>query len=229
MSSNSARRRLGRAAFGAFILAAALGMSSGPAFAHNYPVGYSPDEGAVVTEQPGVFTVTTNEDLLDLDGAGASSAMQVRGPAGSVEPLYYGDGCVMIFGPTVETEAQLGEPGEYTVIWQAVSTDGHPVSGEYTFTWQPVEGQALATGAKTAPNCGGSAPAGPVTTDAAVPGENAAGGAAIMDVAWIAGALGAVVLAVIVTLLLARRNHPAGSADPESPESPESPEKFPSP
>jgi methionine-rich copper-binding protein CopC len=212
MRSNTFRRWPVRALCAAAIAAAALGWSADPASAHNSPVGYSPAEGAVVTQQPGVFSVTTNEALLDLDGEGAGNAMLITGPTGAAAPLYYGDGCVTLFGPGIETKAQLGEPGEYTVIWQVVSVDGHPVSGKYTFTWQPAAGQTLAKGSAAAPTCGQAAGATPVATDAAASGDT---GAALSDVAWIAAALGAVLLFGGGTLLVVRRRRPpAGPTDP---------------
>ncbi|WP_051973338.1 copper resistance CopC family protein [Cryobacterium sp. MLB-32] len=190
---------------GGGIVVAALGLFAAPASAHNYPVGYSPEENSVVTEQPGVFSVTTNDLLLDLDGSGAASAMEITGPTTAGAPLYYGDGCATVSGATVETTAQLGEAGEYTVVWQTVSTDGHAVSGEFSFTWQPAAGQVLAEGSSTRPDCGGEgnraadAPA----TDSGAADSSAA--PAMSDVVWIGGALGAVLLAVGATVYVVRR------------------------
>ncbi len=209
MRRNTAPRWSGRTVFGAVIVAVVLGLSATPASAHTDPVSYSPAEGAVVTEQPGLFTITTNDELLDLGGAGASTAIQVSGPSGATPTLYYGDGCVTIDGATAETEAQLGQPGDYTVSWQVVSTDGHPVSGEYIFTWEPADGQQLATGSATVPNCGRAATTGQPATDAAGSEPGAPTGAALADVAWIVGALGAVLLAAVGTLLIViRRKQP---------------------
>jgi len=189
----------------AAVVAAALGFSAAPASAHNYPVGYAPAENSVVTEQPGNFTLTTNDTLLNLDGTGTGNAMRISGPTSA--SLYYGDGCVTLFGTKLETTAQLGQPGEYTVTWQVVSTDGHPVSGSYTFTWQPAAGQVLATGLAAVPACGAptptDAPATPLAT-LATPGA-AQSAVAPTDLLWIAGAALAVILAVAVTLLLTRR------------------------
>ncbi|MET0726455.1 MAG: copper resistance CopC family protein, partial [Leifsonia sp.] len=126
-----ALRCLALAGAGATIVVASA-LAAAPASAHNYPVGSTPAEGATVTVQPDVISLTTNDNLLDF---GSSSAIQVSGPSDA--PLYYGDGCATVTDATVETTAQLGAPGEYTVQWQVVSTDGHPVSGSFTFDWQP--------------------------------------------------------------------------------------------
>ncbi|MDJ0378989.1 copper resistance CopC family protein [Cryobacterium sp. PH31-L1] len=197
-----AARRAARAVFAAVVVAGALGWGAAPASAHNYVVGSSPKADSVVTEQPGVISVTTNDLLLDLGGTGSGSAMLVTGPTSA--PLFYGDGCATVSGATVETSVQLGAAGQYTVIWQTVSTDGHSISDEFTFDWQPAAGQTLADGLAAAPSCGTEASA--AVTDAATPppGDTAAD-SSLSTVAWIGGTLVAVLLAVAVTLFLLRR------------------------
>jgi hypothetical protein len=172
-------------------------------------VGTYPEADAVVTEQPKEFSVTTNDLLLDLGGTGAASRMVVTGP--SSEPLFYGDGCGTVSGATVETSAQLGAAGEYSVIWQTVSTDGHSISDEFTFDWRPAADQVLADGAETAPSCGAEADAPATDTDAAPPAGSGdadafAGDRLLSNLAWIGGTLGAMLLAVRVTVLVVRRN-----------------------
>jgi methionine-rich copper-binding protein CopC len=217
MRRHSLRCWSGRAALGAVVVFGALAWSAVPASAHNYLVGSSPEANAVVTEQPGIFTVTTNDDLLDLGGGGSGMAMQISGPAGTAAPLYYGDGCVTVAGPTAQTQAQLGQPGEYTVVWQVVSTDGHPVSGDFTFTWQPAPGQQLAEGAAAPPTCGETAAsdqASPQSTTDAGGSAPDSTGAALSDVLWIGGGVLAVLLAVVVTLLAVARRRPVPPAGP---------------
>ncbi|WP_277870372.1 copper resistance CopC family protein [Cryobacterium sp. TMT2-17-1] len=179
-----------------------------------------PGSGAVVTEQPSLFTVTTNDALLDL-GGGAGSGMLISGPARVATPLYYGDGCISLLGPTVETKAQLGQPGEYTVTWQVVSTDGHPVSGDFTFTWQPAADQALAEGSPAKPVCAETADA---AADAAFPDSTDTSTVALAEAplvaVWIAAALGAVLLAVAGTLLAIRRSARRPPNQPEQPDQP---------
>ena len=198
-------RLLGRSVLaGLVLLVASLGWSAAPAFAHNYVVGTTPAAGSVVTEQPGVVSVTTNDNLLDLSGEGTGSAIQVSGPADA--PRYYGDGCATVSGPTLATEVELGAAGEYTVVWQTVSTDGHSISDTFTFTWQPDATQVLAEGSAAAPECATGGSADPADTDAAdtdaaEPGSGVRG----TDLLWIGGALVAVLAAIGVTLLVLRR------------------------
>ena len=197
--------RLGRfvaVGAGAALVVGAL-LAAGPASAHNYPVSSSPAEGATVTEQPGTISLTTNDNLL---GFGNGSAMEVSGP--SDDPRYYGDGCSQLLGPTIELDAQLGKPGTYTVTWQVVSTDGHPVSGSYTFEWQPSAGQTLADGSAKPPTCATAAPGAPTEAPAATTKTVASNDAALGDILWIGVALAAIIVAAGVTLLVLRRRTP---------------------
>ena len=208
LTNHNSAAATARTLFAAAVIALALGWGAAPASAHNDEIGSSPEAGSVVTEQPGVFSVTTNDLLLDLGGTGAGSAMVITGPADA--PLFYGDGCGTVEGATVESSAQLGAAGQYTVIWQTVSTDGHAISDEFTFDWQPAAGQVLADGAATAPTCGTKADAATTDTAASPPADSrdadaSAGDSTLETVAWIGGALGAVLLAVGATLLLLRR------------------------
>ncbi|WP_158270262.1 copper resistance protein CopC [Mycetocola zhujimingii] len=237
------RRLLGIGTLTGLLAVAALGLTAAPAQAHNSLVSSVPAADSVVTEQPGVFSVTTNDAILE--AGGSSNAIQVRGPG--AEPLYYGDGCMTVSGASLTTPVQLGEAGEYTVVWQVVSADGHPISGEYTFTWQPGDGQELAAGLATAPVCGetqapvesGSPSPEPrfttQATDTASPSgpiESEDTTAAPNDLLWIGGALAVLVIAAVVVVVVVRRKKgppagpgadetgPAGPADAASPRDP---------
>lgn len=211
------KRWLGRLAAAAVLAAAALGAVAAPASAHNYEIGSTPEAGATITTQPDVISVTTNDNLLSLDGINSGMGIQVSGPAGAEHPLYYGDGCVTVFGPTIETEAALGQPGQYTVAWQVVSADGHSVSDSFTFTWKPDADQKLAEGSQQAPTCGGGEKAGATATAAPGAPTTDAGdpAAALADVVWIGAAVLVVLVAVVITLVLVRRKS-AGAAPPPS-------------
>jgi methionine-rich copper-binding protein CopC len=213
MTDIRARRRpatvVRRSVLGGILLAAAtLGFVAAPAFAHNYVVSTTPEAGSVVTEQPGAVVVTTNDNLLDLSGEGESSAMQVSGPADA--PRFYGDGCATVSGPSLAAEVQLGQPGEYTVVWQTVSTDGHSISDTFTFTWQPDANQVLDEGVATAPTCDSAGTGGDQAADtdaAATDDETESAGSAVAasDLLWIGGAVVAILAAIGVTLLLLRK------------------------
>lgn len=190
---------------GTLIAAAAVLGIAGPAQAHNYVVSTIPESGAVLTELPEQFSVTTNDDLLKLGGEGNGFALQIRGADG----LYYGDGCVSVDGPTLSTKAALGESGGYTITWQLVSTDGHTASGEIPFTWQPAAVGDVSSGSKTPPSCDGAQSVNtPVASAQPTPPADAAEPAT--GALWIGGGIVLAGLAVLISLLvLSGRRSPA--------------------
>lgn len=185
---------------GLLAVAAVLALAT-PAQAHNYYVSSTPGENEVLTTLPEEFTVTTNDNLLDLGGSSGGFVMEIEGPDG----LYYGDGCVTVHGSSVSVAAAVGPAGDYTLDWQVVSADGHTVSGQVPFSWQPGADDSSASsgssvGASTAPHCG---------TAIVPPGEDSstpdAAGDSLSDVLWIGGAVVAVAVAAIATFLLLGR------------------------
>lgn len=176
------------------VVAAALAcvlVTSSPASAHSVLVSSTPRAGETLSELPAEFSVTMNETLLG--GAGdAAFALRVRGADG----LYYGDGCLTLVDATLSTPAAIGPAGDYTLEWQVVSADGHPVSGDVPFRWT---GAAGGPGSSAPPSCGGaSAPASDASADREVAFP-------LGDALWIGGAVVAVVAAVTVALLATRR------------------------
>jgi methionine-rich copper-binding protein CopC len=199
---------LAGAVLGAAILA---GAPAAPAFAHNYPVEWSPDEDSTVDVQPDVVSLTTNDALLDFED---TASMDVIGP----DDLHYATDCAAVSGATVAVAAALGTPGDYTVEWSAVSADGHPISGAWVFTWAPSDGVELATGAAD-PVCASTASG---STDAASdpapeseasdPSPDASAADATADLLWVVGAVAVAGIAGVVAWLLVRRR---GSNRPE--------------
>lgn len=182
-----------RAAAAVTLAVLAVLITAGPASAHNYLVESTPAEGEVLTVLPEQFSVTTNEALLDLGGSGSGFGLEVRDSAG----LYYGDGCVTVDGATMSAMAALGEPGEYTLVYQLVSADGHTVSDSFTFEWAP-EGDVEASEGSSSPgDCNGLYTRGDGAQEPA-----AAASFDLGTVLWIGGALAAVAIAVLVTLLV---------------------------
>jgi len=126
----------------------------------------------------------------------------------SLRPEMCGDGCVRIVGPSMFTTAALGAAGDYTASWQAVSADGHTISGSYGFTWAPPAGFAPSAGSAERPGCGaepdGSASPGDGTGGSGA-GDEAPALAIPADAWWAVGAVGAIAVALVVTLLATRR------------------------
>ncbi|MDQ1168716.1 hypothetical protein QE392_000520 [Microbacterium proteolyticum] len=80
----------------------------------------------------------------NLLGADGGNIVIVVGPDGR----HYESGCAELAGPTLTLPVALGAPGDYSVEWRAVSSDGHPVSGVIPFT---STGESVSAGAETSP------------------------------------------------------------------------------
>ncbi|CAM5438254.1 Copper resistance protein CopC/CopD OS=Streptomyces tendae OX=1932 GN=GUR47_21385 PE=4 SV=1 [Streptomyces tendae] len=100
---------------------------AGPASAHAALTGSDPREGAVVDRAPAQVSLTFSESVsMDDD------SLRVLDPKGKRvddgEPSGTG-------GTTYSVKLHAGLPdGTYTVTYQVVSADSHPVSGAYTFS-----------------------------------------------------------------------------------------------
>jgi methionine-rich copper-binding protein CopC len=183
-------------ALGALVVVVSVLGFAAPAQAHNYLVSSTPAEGSTLTELPAEFSVTTNGPLLSLGGSVAGFAIEVKDAQG----LYYGDGCVTVEGAGMSEAAALGPAGDYRMLWQLVSADGHTVSGEVNFSWAPAAGVTALEGTATPATCGNGTEA----PEASGPQE-ARGNADLGDVLWIGGAIGAVLVAALVTFLVVTR------------------------
>ncbi|WP_173923421.1 copper resistance CopC family protein [Agromyces sp. Marseille-P2726] len=189
------RRALGAA----LALVASVGLATmvaSPASAHNTVVATSPTEKSVVSEQPGSVSLTTSDELIDIGG---STVMRVVGPDGR----HFETACATVDGVTAEVSAELGQAGRYTVEWQVVSADGHPISGEFAFHWAPAEGEALAAGSDH-PACGDATEESP-RGEAESSGSASAASVALGDVLWIGGGVLVVIAAALGTWLVVRR------------------------
>jgi copper resistance protein C len=183
-------------------LAAALALAiiavltvAAPASAHNYLVSSTPSAGETLTVLPEHFSVTTNEPLLDLGGDGSGFGIEIIDENG----LYYGDGCVTVEGPSLYAVPAIGEAGTYRFVYQVVSADGHSVSDEFTFEWAPEGEFAASAGSATPGDCNGLYARGDSSQE-----RPDAASVDLSAVLWIGGALLAVGLAVIITLVVLR-------------------------
>ena len=188
------------AAFGAVVVVASVLGLAAPAQAHNYLVSSTPSEGQILTELPPEFSVTTNGPLLTIEGAISGFGLEIRGDDG----LYYGDGCVTVEGASISQQAALGPAGDYTMVWQLISEDGHTVSGEVNFNWAPDATFQPSEGTAAPATCGNSTAA-PVASGPGVTHDNAELG----DVLWIGGTIGGLLVAALVTFLIVTRKKKA--------------------
>jgi copper resistance protein C len=200
-----ARLALLAAAGGLLATVSVLGLAT-PAQAHNYLVDSTPEVGGTLTELPESFSITTNEALLDLGGEGAGFALEVIDADG----LYYGDGCVTVSGTTMTVTPAIGAPGDYTVVWQVVSADGHTVSDEFPFVWAPTDASVATEGSAAPATCGAAdgatdSESDPVATNAPDAAADSPTNANLGDVLWIGGTVVLVGLAVGITLVVSGR------------------------
>ncbi|MFD6528520.1 copper resistance CopC/CopD family protein [Streptomyces sp. NPDC060184] len=101
-----------------------------PASAHAALTGSDPQDGAVVDAAPRDVTLSFSESVSLSD-----DAIRVLDPSGeradTGEPRAVGEGKAARYAVALHS----GLPdGTYTVAWQAVSADSHPVSGAFTFS-----------------------------------------------------------------------------------------------
>ncbi|MGY5031968.1 copper resistance CopC/CopD family protein [Streptomyces sp. 900116325] len=133
-STSPMRRPLAAAALLAVFVGTVFGLllgGAGPASAHAALIGSDPQDGAVVATAPKEVTLTFSEQVAMGDGS-----VRVLDPSGKradtgAEPRDLHTVSTVKYG--VLLHAGLPD-GTYTVAWQAVSADSHPVSGAFTFS-----------------------------------------------------------------------------------------------
>lgn len=111
-------------------LIGALLAGANPASAHAALTGSNPKDGAVVATAPSNVTLTFSEQI-----AMGNDSIRVLEPSGKradkAKIRDLGTGGKVMYG----VDLLPGLPnGTYTVAWQAVSADSHPVSGAFTFS-----------------------------------------------------------------------------------------------
>ncbi|MGW2960634.1 copper resistance CopC/CopD family protein [Streptomyces sp. NPDC001220] len=105
----------------------ALLAGAGPASAHAALTGSDPAQGVVVPKAPDQVSLTFSENV-SLN----SNSIRVLDPAGKrVDVAKPNNLTGTTYG--VQLKSGLGK-GTYTVAWQVVSADSHPVAGAYTFS-----------------------------------------------------------------------------------------------
>lgn len=186
-SRNALRRVLAGAVVIAAAMTAALGGATA-ASAHDSLISSSPAEGDSVS--------TLSEVRLDFSanllGADGGNIVIVVGPDGR----RYESDCAALAGPTLTLPVALGAPGEYSVEWRAVSSDGHPVSGVIPFTYT---GTSVSAGAETSPCASASGVA-----DAAAEPEST-GGVSGLTLGLLLGGGVVVLVGVLIVVILRTR------------------------
>lgn len=128
------RRPLAAAALLAALVSLVFGLllaGAGPASAHAALTGSDPGDGAVVDTAPKEVTLSFSEAI-----AVGDDSIRVLDPSGKradtgAEPKDLSESSTVRYGVALHT----GLPdGTYTVAWQAISADSHPISGAFTFS-----------------------------------------------------------------------------------------------
>ncbi|QWQ42421.1 copper resistance protein CopC [Streptomyces sp. YPW6] len=128
------RRPLAAAALLATLACLVFGLllaGAGPASAHAALTGSDPADGAVVDTAPQQVTLSFSEAI-----AVGDDSIRVLDPSGKradteAGPEELSEGSTVRYGVSLHS----GLPdGTYTVAWQAISADSHPISGAFTFS-----------------------------------------------------------------------------------------------
>lgn len=194
-------------ALAALAVAASGLLAASPANAHDALVSSDPAADATVDVLPEKLTLAFSAELL----SGGGNDVVVTDAEGTA----LDDGDAVVDG-TQLVQALLPEaaPGAVTVVWRAVSSDGHPIAGEYVFT---VAAPSPTSSDEPAPEPTATRTA-PVETVTANPAP-ASGTGASDPLPWVLGALAILVLAAIVVALLvarARRSDDIDGPDSEA-------------
>nr|WP_228509078.1 copper resistance CopC family protein [Herbiconiux sp. VKM Ac-1786] len=157
---------------GTALLWAGFGGAVVSASAHDSLASATPGDGDSITADPGsVVLGFTDELLVQPGGTTDGFAVQIVDSEG----LHYESGCVTLDGSSVAAPIALGDAGGYQVLWQVVSSDGHPTSGQYGFDYEPASLEGAHDGLTNPPTCGapwagepdGATPAAAAPTEAA--------------------------------------------------------------
>lgn len=150
MSVRTSLRRAGRVlaatisfgVLGAGVIATAVAVA-GPATAHAELTGSNPSRGATVDAIPRSVTLSFSEAVS------RPAAISVVGPDRT--DLAVGEPRVVDNTIAVSTDAAAAPGGQYTIGYQVVSDDGHPVSGTVQFVLKGATGRQPAPAAPAAP------------------------------------------------------------------------------
>lgn len=129
-SPGATRRRAAAAG-----LACGLALVSAPlAAAHDAVVGGSPADGEVVADFPDTLTLEFSGQVQDGFNTFALSRADTGDVVLSGEPTVAGQSVSLDVPGNVDPE-----PGEYTLGFQIISSDGHATKGMTSFTYAPAE------------------------------------------------------------------------------------------
>ncbi|MGH3785464.1 MAG: copper resistance CopC family protein [Pseudonocardiaceae bacterium] len=169
--------------------------STGLASAHNELIGSDPPEGAELATAPARVVLTFDKPVQR-----GFSAVTVTGPGSAPDnATQWQDGTATEDGAAVSAPVRpLGPAGQYTIAYQVLSADGHPVRGALHFTLTRPGPGIAAAGKEPGESANRSAVAVEGTATQSQPG-----GTAVWP--WVAGG-GALLAAGVVVATRVRRS-----------------------
>ncbi|HET7275878.1 MAG TPA: copper resistance protein CopC [Longimicrobiaceae bacterium] len=174
-----------------------------PAFAHGALKSATPGEGDTLSVAPGELRLTFTE-AVEL----AVSRLDLTGPNGPVALAALAldpDSATVLVGAI---EGRL-VPGTYTVNWQAVGADGHPVRGQYSFIIE--SGARGLTMAENSAATQAPTPAAPTNTNAVGTVTPESTGSSTL--AWLIAAVVLGIIGVVGFQLFGRRPQPEDAGE----------------
>jgi len=178
----------------------------GPASAHDQLTKSVPAAGSTITTAPDRIRLTFTDQVKSL-----GLVILVKDPSGASVT----DGAATIDGTAViQPVSPLSTPGDYTVAYRVVSSDGHPINGRFTFTLDvpsptptasssPSPSSPSPSESPTAASSSSASPAASETVVAAAPVSSTSDSGA--GSAWLLAGVGLLVALVVTGVVLARR------------------------
>ncbi|RKS07664.1 hypothetical protein DFP74_3344 [Nocardiopsis sp. Huas11] len=188
--------------------AAALVLASAPAMAHDVLTGSSPEDGDTLDTVPEEVVLTFNNAPME---SAEASAIVVTGPDGEE----YQDGALVFDGTDVSVALlPIVESGAYTLAFQVVSSDGHPIQDSLEFTVSE-EAAAAAAPEETEEPAEDEAPADEADEEAADPSPAASSeadeGGPSMAALVVIGVVALAGIGAVVLVAVRLRNRPGQS------------------
>ena len=188
--------------------AAAFVLAPAPAMAHDVLTGSSPEDGDTLDTVPEEIVLSFNNPPME---SAEASAIVVTGPDGEE----YQDGALVFDGTDVSVPLlPIVESGDYTLAFQVVSSDGHPIQDSLEFTVSE-EAAAAAAPEETEEPAGDEAPAAEGGEEAADPSPAASTeadeGGPSMAALVVVGVVALAGIGAVVLVAVRLRNRPGRS------------------
>ena len=176
--------------------------------AHDVLTGSSPEDGDTLDTVPEEIVLSFNNPPME---SAEASAIVVTGPDGEE----YQDGALVFDGTDVSVPLlPIVESGDYTLAFQVVSSDGHPIQDSLEFTVSE-EAAAAAAPEETEEPAGDEAPAAEGGEEAADPSPAASTeadeGGPSMAALVVVGVVALAGIGAVVLVAVRLRNRPGRS------------------